>query len=67
MLTLEEAKRTGRCRICGGQIIEPGAPAGYPHGWKEEFREMLYPLAVTLNFGEEFAHTACLTSEPESN
>ena len=57
MLTLEEAKATGCCRICGGRIIEPDrTPMGYPKGWKEEFRQMLFPVKVILDYGTEFAH-----------
>lgn len=63
MITLEQAKQTGCCRICGGVICEPGdKPFGYPAGWKDIFRVMLYPLNVTLNYGEEFAHTTCLNA-----
>lgn len=65
MLTLKEAKETGCCRICGGRIIEPGTgPTGYPAGWQDMFGEMLFPVAVTLNFGGEFAHPKCL-EEPD--
>lgn len=56
---VEEARRMGVCRICHEPIRVSHAMAG----WQHEFREMLYPQAVTLNFGDEFAHTACLAAE----
>lgn len=56
MITVEEAKNRRVCRICEQPIPNPGAPKG----WTEEFGKMVFPIRVTLNFGEEFAHTDCL-------
>jgi hypothetical protein len=61
MLTLEEAKKTCCCRICGKPIQMPEG-GGFPVGWKESFGKMVWPLKITLNFGKEFAHTDCLSS-----
>jgi hypothetical protein len=36
---------------------------GAPLGWPYEFGLMVYPIEITLNFGDEFAHTACLQGE----
>jgi hypothetical protein len=55
MLSVKEAKSRRVCRIC-----EEPVPSGGPAGWTEDFGEMLHPIRVTLNFGEEFAHTECL-------
>ncbi len=58
LLSLNDAKLERRCRICGEPIVVTAAPKG----WQEQFREMCYPPpSVTLNFGEEFAHTQCLS------
>lgn len=54
-MTVEEARERRVCRIC-----EQPVPSMGPKGWPTEFREMVYPVAVTLNFGDEFAHTQCL-------
>ncbi len=61
MLTVEEAKARRVCRICEQPISNPGAPLD----WTEEFGQMVYPIKVTLNFGEEFAHTECLEAAIE--
>ena len=58
---VEEARRLGVCRICQKPIV---SGPGFPKGWQFEFGKMVFPQAVTLNFGDEFAHTACL--EPEA-
>ncbi len=58
-MTVEEARKRRVCRIC--QEVIPAVPA--PMGWTHEFRQQLFPVALTLNFGEEFAHTACLENE----
>lgn len=63
LLTLADAKAQRRCRICGGAI----RPSMVPSGWQEEFRAMTHPVAVTLEFGAEFAHTACLTGRAEDS
>lgn len=59
LLSLNQAKQERRCRICGETIIVAGAPAG----WMEDFGSQVYPIKITLNFGEEFAHTDCLPHE----
>lgn len=56
MLTVQEAREKRVCRICE----QPIQTQGSPKDWPILFGEMTYPLQVTLNFGEEFAHTACL-------
>ena len=54
-LSVPEARRLRVCRICGVPIRATG-----PAGWPEQFGELTYPVRVTLNFGDEFAHTDCL-------
>ena len=66
-MTVVEARQARVCRVCGKPIA---TPPGSPLGWQDEFGEMVYPVRVTLRFGEEFAHTECLRvtgspSEPE--
>ncbi len=61
MLTVEEAKARRVCRICEQPISNPGAPVG----WTEDFGRMVFPVKVTLNFGQEFAHTVCLEGATE--
>lgn len=64
MMTVSEARERRVCRVCGGPIDVTG-----PAGWSEDFGELVYPVAVTLDFGLEFAHTACLkgaTPAPDS-
>jgi hypothetical protein len=56
MITVEEAKQRRVCRICE----QPISGAGCPVGWTEEFGRMVFPIRITLNFGQEFAHTDCL-------
>lgn len=56
-LAVTKARLAGRCRICG----EPILAAAARRGWEHEFAVRTYPPpAVTLSFGAEFAHTACL-------
>jgi len=50
------AQRSAKCRICG----ESFGSEGMPQGWAYEFQEMVYPVHVILNFGEECAHAECL-------
>ena len=57
LIPLKEAKATNRCRICGEVVC---GSDGKPIGWRDEFGRMTFPLRITLNFGEEFAHTDCL-------
>jgi len=59
-LELKEARESNRCRICHQAI---GAEM-QPSGWKDRFDELLYPVHVVLNTGQEFAHKDCLPPEP---
>jgi hypothetical protein len=59
MLTVEEARERRVCRVCEIPIIGVLAPMG----WAHEYGHMTYPDRITLNFGEEFAHTACLEAQ----
>lgn len=59
-LSLEEAKESNRCRICYRSIKATMQPVG----WKDRFDELLYPIYVVLNSGQEFAHKDCLPPEP---
>ena len=56
LISLKQAKEERRCRVCGDSINVPKGPQGRT----EEFGAVDFPIAVTLNFGEEFAHTICL-------
>ncbi len=58
MLSLDEARRQRRCRICGERIEIGHSPLGFEY----DFREQIYPQRVTFKFGREFAHTDCLES-----
>lgn len=66
-MTVQEARERNVCRICGEPIKNVG---GQPKGWQEEFGQRLFPPpAITLNFGDEYAHTACLpegTASPKA-
>lgn len=62
-MTVEEARENRVCRICGKPIVRD--PGGMPKGWQTEFGKMVYPERVTLNFGEEHAHTGCLPPADE--
>ena len=55
------AQRSAKCRLCS----ESFAGEGMPKGWAYEFREMVYPIHVILNFGEECAHAKCLEQANE--
>ena len=57
-MTLAEKNAVG---FAASRFLRNGAE---PKGWKEEFREMVFPIALTLNFGAEFAHTECLQQGP---
>jgi hypothetical protein len=57
MTDLKTAQAKRICRICEQPI---GVSTGRPAGWTDSFGEQLYPVRLTLNYGEEFAHTACL-------
>jgi hypothetical protein len=60
-MTVAQARAAGVCRVCGEPICVPPGPVG----WAQEFGAMLYPVAITLDFGAEFAHTSCLTRPSE--
>ncbi len=62
-MTVEEARTQRVCRICEQPIVLP--PEGTPKGWTHEFYKMVYPVRITLNFGDEFAHTDCLSPRKE--
>jgi hypothetical protein len=56
-LDLADAQQSRRCRICHEPIVATNVPTG----WPLLFRKITYPPpVVVLNFGEEFAHEACL-------
>lgn len=55
-LPLGLAQRSAKCRICGESFFNEGLP----QGWGHDYREMIYPVHVILNFGEECAHAKCL-------
>lgn len=60
MMTVEEARAQKKCRLCGRALVSPG-PADAPL----TYREMVFPVKATFNFGDEYAHTQCLrTPEP---
>jgi len=57
-MTVAEARDKRVCRICEQPIHS--APTTLPKGWETQFGEMVFPGAITMNYGEEFAHTGCL-------
>jgi hypothetical protein len=60
-VTVQEARERKVCRICGQPVSNPKAQ---PKDWQTEFGERLFPYpALTLNFGDEFAHTACIEAQ----
>ncbi len=59
MLSVKEARENRICRLCGKKI----QVYGVSENWEFEFRELIYPIKLTLNFGEEFCHTECLAKE----
>jgi hypothetical protein len=54
-MTVAEARDQRVCRICG-QPVKGGGPID----WPLIFGKMTFPSRLTLNFGDEFAHTDCL-------
>ncbi len=58
-MTVQEAREKRVCRICGESLFVGGTPKDAPL----EFGRMTYPIKVTFNFGEEYAHTDCLETE----
>lgn len=50
------AQRSAKCRLCGQSFFTDSLPKG----WAYNFREILWPVNVILNFGEECAHAQCL-------
>lgn len=55
LLALDDAKAECRCRICGERV-----GLDMPSEYYREFDEIDVPVRVTLNCGDEFAHTDCL-------
>lgn len=51
-LTLEEAKRSHRCRVCGRRTIT--------HVDGQELDSTIPPTPLVLHYGKEFAHSSCL-------
>ena len=62
-MTVAEAKAARVCRICHQPI---GGGHGAPEGWTECFDRQVVPERITLHFGAEFAHTACLEAEAQA-
>jgi hypothetical protein len=60
VIAVAEARTKSVCRICGKPIV---VPATAPHGWQHAFAGMTFPESLTLKYGHEFAHTACLPPE----
>jgi hypothetical protein len=60
-LTAPEARRLRVCRVCHAPIV---IGAAMPAGWYFDFFDLLYPTAITLDYGREYAHTACLAYRP---
>lgn len=56
-----EAKAAGVCRVCR----EPIDLSESPTGTAERFGSMVHPEKLVFNFGEEYAHQACLNREQE--
>lgn len=66
-MELEQAKKLGVCRICEQAFKQLDTQ---PSGWKDRFDMLVFPERVVLNYGDEFAHEACLpatdkTDEPQ--
>ena len=57
-MTVEEAQKLRVCRICEQEFSVPG-----PAGWPSQFKRMVFPVRVLLNFGQEFAHEDCVQGE----
>lgn len=61
VLTLNQAKKTGCCRICGHEMnVNPTSTQ-----WQSSARFLHNGVDVTLNFGKEFAHTKCVNKQAE--
>jgi len=54
-----EAKAAGVCRVCR-QPLKSGT---VPEQTAERFGNQIYPEALVFNYGEEYAHQACLNQE----
>lgn len=63
LIAVQEAREKGICRICKASVRAEGQPLGWELNYGK--RVFLGP-SLTLNFGEEFAHTECLRREKES-
>ena len=59
-MTVEEARTARVCRICEQPIPRF---IGAMKGAEFEFGAAIFPIKITYNFGDEFAHTDCLTKE----
>lgn len=62
-MTVKEAQEKCVCRLCGESV----SFVGQPIFWKTEFGKRMFPGKIlVLNFGEEFAHEACLAKENDN-
>ncbi len=64
LLTLDEAQRDRRCRICGSGVPQP---PNVPKDWLfrfEHFKPVMGPMIITKK-GAEFAHQTCLELLPK--
>ena len=58
MLSVTDARARRVCRVCEKTVVAGGVQPDWPF----KFDKLLHPERVTLNFGEEFAHTDCLAA-----
>lgn len=56
---VQEAQRLGVCRVCRDPLKTGAAPAAAV----ERFANQMYPNVLVFNYGEEYAHQACLNAE----
>ncbi len=56
---VQEAQAAGVCRVCRNPLVTGTAPAKAA----ERFGNQMHPHALVFNFGEEYAHQACLNQE----
>lgn len=59
---LLSARCRGVCRLCGQSVIL-WVETDYPQEFDKPCVTIIPDRNVTLNYGEEFAHTSCLTNE----
>lgn len=62
VLQLDEARGSGRCRVCGGVIFEQGENGKFDPLPNMNFGDLVYPVPVILKFGKEFAHPECVNA-----